>query len=515
MNDAYVSPATLQALLPEIVLTGAATLIYLAGAFVKSRRILGPAAGTALGAAAICLYWQTGEMESDPATRLVATSPVAVDGLMNFVRWLSLAVGALLLMTAAQSASEGQAAEYVGSLLLAVAGAMLAAGAGDLVMLFLALEMVSIPTYVLLYLGRRDEASQEAAAKYFYLSILSSAVMLYGFSFLYGVTGSMHLATIHERLESPLVEHTSWIQLSGVALVLVLAGLGFKMAAVPFHFYAPDVYQGTTHANAAILAVMPKVAGVAALARVASLFAGAGGMDIAWIIVLVLALATMTLGNVLGLWQNNLRRLLAYSSIAHAGYLLIGVAVAFAANVEGVSPGFDGLQATLFYVLVYALATIGAFATLAYLGSREGQIDDIQQLSGLGHTRPLVGLSLAVLLLSLAGIPPLAGFLGKLVLFYSAVGLQSPDNWPLTFSFIALAVAGGLNAAIAAGYYLRVIATMYFGTPVERPRATGGGGALAAAAISLALVIGLGLFPTKAMSSAQQAAHALQWPRGR
>jgi NADH-quinone oxidoreductase subunit N len=260
---------------------------------------------------------------------------------------------------------------------------------------------------------------------------------------------------------------------------------------------------------------MPKIAAVAALARVASLFDGADGMDIAWIIVLALAVATMTVGNVLGLWQDNLRRLLAYSSIAHAGYLLIGVAVGFAANIEGLSSGFDGLEATLFYVAVYALATIGAFATLGFLGSREGQIDDIHQLSGLGQTRPLAALSLAVLLLSLAGMPPLAGFLGKLVLFYSAVGLQSPDKLPLTIAFIALAVAGGLNAAIAAGYYLRVIAVMYFGAAAERPKAAGGRGALTAAAISVALVIALGLFPTKAMRSAQQAAQALQWPRGR
>jgi NADH-quinone oxidoreductase subunit N len=431
---------------------------------------------------------------------------------MHFIRWLSLGVGALLLMSAAQGAAEGQAAEYVGSLLIAVAGAMLVAGAGDLVMLFLGLELISIPTYVLLYLGRRDAPSQEAALKYFYLSILSSAVMLYGFSFLYGLSGSMNLTDIQRHLSPlpPAELSRAWLPLAGAALVLVLAGLGFKMAAVPFHFYAPDVYQGTTHANAAVLAVIPKIAGVAALARVASLFAGADNMDIAWIIVLSLAVATMTVGNVLGLWQDNLRRLLAYSSIAHAGYLLIGIAVGFAASVENLSGGFDGVQAALFYVVVYALATIGAFATLGFLGTRERQIDDIHELAGLGQTRPLAALSLAVLLLSLAGIPPLAGFLGKLVLFYSAIGLESPDNSALNLSFIVLAVAGALNAAIAAGYYLRVIAVMYFGSPAERPRAAGGRGALAAAAIALALVIGLGLFPSAAMQSAQEAATALQ-----
>ncbi len=513
MPTAYVSSTTIQTLLPEIVLIAAATLIYVAGAFVRARHSWSYFAGAALVAAAVCLYWQTSDADIE-TVQAAAAGPLLADGLMHFVRWLSLLVGALLLMTAAQGAAEGQAAEYAGSLLIAVAGAMLVAGAGDLVMLFLGLEMISIPTYVLLYLGRRDAASQEAALKYFFLSILSSAVLLYGFSFLYGISGSMNLVDIHihRRLAPPPPE---WRALAGVALVLTLAGLGFKMAAVPFHFYAPDVYQGTTHANAAILAVMPKVAGVAALARVASLFEEAGNMDVAWIIVLALAVATMTVGNVLGLWQDNLRRLLAYSSIAHAGYLLIGIAVGFAAGIEDLTPAFDGVQATLFYLTVYALATIGAFAVLGFLGSRKRQIDDLEDVAGLGFTRPWAALALSVLLLSLAGMPPLAGFLGKLVLFYSAIGTESPEKWQLTASFIALAVAGGLNAAIAAGYYLRVISAMYFRSPAEQPPAAGGRGALAAAAIGLALVVGLGLFPSKVIGSAREAAEALKWTGGR
>jgi len=504
MIEPYVSTATLERLLPEIVLVGTATLIYVAGAFVKSRAVWAWVAGAGLIAAAICVYWQGTDIAT--ATAEAQRTSLLADGLMDFIRWLSLGVGVLLLLASAQGAAEGQAAEYVGSLLIAVAGAMLVAGAADLVTLFLSLEMVSIPTYVLLYLGRRDAASQESAAKYFYLSILSSAVMLYGFSFLYGVGGSMHLADIHEQLAS---NPSDWLALTGVAFVLVLAGLGFKMAVVPFHFYAPDVYQGTTHANAAVLALLPKVAGVAALARLVSVFEGSPGMDIAWVIVLILAAATMTLGNVLGLWQDNLRRLLAYSSIAHAGYLLIGVAVAFAARTEGLRAGFDGLQATFFYLIVYSLATIGSFALLGHLGSHEQQLDEVQQLSGLGYTRPGLALALAVLLLSLAGMPPLAGFLGKLTLFYSAVGLQSPEDSRLTVSFVMLAVVGALNAAIAAGYYLRVMAVMYFGASSSRPQGGTGRGALTAAMASLVLTIVLGLFPSSAMRSAAKAAQSL------
>jgi NADH-quinone oxidoreductase subunit N len=525
MNAPYVSTTTIATLLPEIVLIGAATAIYVAGAFVRSRSAWSWLGGIALATAAVCCYLQTGETDTVRAGSTTAASPLLADGLMTYVRWLALGTGALLLLTA-QGAAQGQPAEYVGSLLLVVAGTMLVASVGDLVMLFLGLELISIPTYVLLYLGRRNVGSQEAAAKYFYLSILSSAVMLYGFSFLYGVAGSMHLDVIHDRLKEQEFAQSAWLPLTGVALVLTLAGLGFRMAAVPFHFYAPDVYQGTTHANAALLSVMPKLAGVAALARVASLFEGAGRMEIAWILVLSLAVATMTVGNVLGLWQDNLRRLMAYSSIAHAGYLLIGVAVGFAANIEGLTPGFDGLQAALFYVAVYALATIGVFALLGYLGSSQPeranlsgtnlssddrQIDDIDELSGLGQTRPWAALALSVLLLSLAGMPPLAGFLGKLTLFYSAIGLQSADS-RLTVSFVVLAIAGGLNAAIAAGYYLRVIGAMYFGAEARRPAAAGGRGALAAVAVSLALVIGLGLFPSQVMRGAEHAAKSLKWP---
>ena len=239
---------------------------------------------------------------------------------------------------------------------------MLVASAANLVLLFVGLELISIPTYILLSLGRRDPASQEAAAKYFYLSVLSSAILLYGLSFLYGTTGTMQLLP---ALPQPAAAMR--VRLLGkVALVLVVAGLCFRVTAVPFHFYAPDVYQGTIQANAALLSVLPKAAGLLALVRLIVLGMPEMG-PFAWKIFLALSVLTMTLGNVLALWQENVRRLFAYSSIANAGYMLIGLAVGAGAGHRQVGL-WDGVGATFFYLCVYAAATLGTFAVFAYLG---------------------------------------------------------------------------------------------------------------------------------------------------
>ena len=215
---------------------------------------------------------------------------------------------------------------------------MLVAEAGDLVLLFVGLELISIPTYVLLSLGRHDAARQEAAAKYFFLSVLSSAVMLYGFSFLYGLAGSTDLAKVQAALAGARPAAGSFDGLSKLALALVFAGLCFRITAVPFQFYAPDVYQGTSYPNAALLSVLPKTAGFLVLTRL--LMAAAPAPPYLWQVVLAVSILTMTFGNLTALWQNDLRRLLAYSSIANAGYMLLGLAVALAPGVP--SAAWDG-----------------------------------------------------------------------------------------------------------------------------------------------------------------------------
>jgi NADH-quinone oxidoreductase subunit N len=493
--------ATVLLLIPEIALVAVAVAIYIAGAFGRSREVWSWIAlgGIAAAATALALAPETG-----------TGGPVEADALSFYVRWLVLGIGALLVVMTSRPLDTPGIPEYVGSLLLTIAGVMLAAGSGELILMFLGLELVSIPTYILLYLGRRDEPSQEAAAKYFYLSILASAMLLYGFSFLYGATGSTQLAEIGDRLLDAGNRGTGTVGFVRIALMLILAGLGFKIAAVPFHFYAPDVYQGTTHANAGLLSVVPKAAGLVALIRIVAVAMPSVGPD-AWRVVAGLAVATMTLGNVMALWQQNLRRLLAYSSIAHAGYMLIGLSV-YLATGSNTNVTWDGIAALLLYLLVYAVATVGTFAALSCLGRGPKQIESVEQLAGLawtgGRIRPLLAWSLALFMFSLAGIPPLAGFWGKLALFASALGVEGEEPGVRTW-FVALAVIGVTNAAVAAAYYLRVVGVMFFRFPLGVPRIKErSGGAIAVAALCGFLAIVIGLSPGIWIRDANRAAPA-------
>ncbi len=482
---------TVYFLLPEIILILAGSLIYLGGAFLGPKAPWGGLALAALGFAALVL------LEGRPGE---ITASAWRDPLGQYVRWLALGVGGLLVLTASGPRLGEHAAEIVGSLVLLIAGLMLTASAQDLVLLFSALELISIPTYVLLILGRRDPTAQETATKYFLLSVLSSAVLLYGFSFLYGLGGSTRLDLIAERLAAP--ELHSWRPLAIVALVLVFAGLAFRLAAVPFHFYAPDVYEGTTQLNAGVLSIVPKLAALIALTRL--LIVGVPSLaSYGWMLALGMSLATMTVGNLLALWQNNVRRLLAYSSIAHGGYVLIGITVAFAsAGGAEVPLALGGVSAALFYLTVYAVATAGAFAALVLMGRGDGrQLDEVDELAGAGRTQPLAAAALAVAMFSLAGIPPLAGFWGKFTLLAGAVSLRSGavaanlEPW-----LLALAIVAVLNAAVAAAYYLRLIAVMYFRPPAPLEHApTSGGGAGLAAILATAAVIWLGVFPGPVM----------------
>lgn len=478
---------TIRLLTPEIVLIAVAVAIYVCGAFFDARRLWSRVAGGGVVLAAAALWTQHG-----PA---VAGGPLNLDLLAWHGRWLALGIAALLVLLASRPLSSEGTSEYVGSLLLTIAGLMLVVGAGELVLLVVGLELISIPTYVLLYLGRRDIECQESTVKYFFLSILSSAILLYGLSFLYGVAGSTDLTAIRTILSDAAAQPTGFRAFAKLALALVFGGLCFKIAAVPFHFYAPDVYQGTTNSNAALLSVVPKAAGLAAMVRI--LVVAMPGMEpYSWRVVLVVSLLTMTLGNVLALWQDNLRRLLAYSSIAHAGYLLIGLAAALAAG--NVSSQWNGLTAMGFYLTVYAAATIGAFAVLEHLGRPERRIDGVEELAGLGRTRPLAAALLAAFMFSLAGVPPLAGFWGKLLLFGGALNVEGAEKlW-----FTGLAIVGVLNAAIAAAYYLRVVAVMYFRTPLATPRSEAGAGVWWAAVACALLVVLVGLYPGPLMHEA-------------
>lgn len=500
---------TIGLLRPEIVLLAAASAIFIAGAFTRNRAWWAAMAIVAYVLSAAMLANQGWPWLASPE----ASGPLLLDSLSLCLRWMALLIGLVFTLLAAQRAEQELASETLGCLMLVSAGAMLVAFANELVLLFLSLELISIPTYVLLFLGRRDRASGEATMKYFFLSILSSALLLYGFSFLYGLgqttllTGTAASPGIREAMQAIQGQSGNALApLAPLALVLIIAGLGFKLTIAPLQFYAPDVYQGTTNANAGLLAVAPKIAGAAALIRVV-VVAMPAAADVAWQVAIVLAIVTMTVGNVCALWQTNLRRLLAYSSIAHGGYLLIGLAAATATNAgaTGADAAYGGgVSALVLHAVAYGLATMGAFAALAYLSTQQREVSGVNDLAGLSRSQPAVAGALAVFLISLMGLPPLAGFWGKLSLFASAIRLaMDPAGGTMAYWFLALAIAAALNAAIAAAYYLRVVAVMYFQPATQEWRPAGGVTAGIATGVLAALVVVAGLFPGRLVESMQ------------
>lgn len=495
-------------ILPEIALVASATWLFLASAFTRSETNWSATAVMAFVVAASGLLVQATQMLTPQIFAGTAPpppgGPIALDALAFGCRCLAVLSGLLFASAAAFGGGRRLSAEFLGSLILAAVGVMLAGAAMDLVLLFLALELISIPTYVLLFLGRSDRGSAEAAAKYFFLSILSSAILLYGFSLLYGVAGTTDLTEIWAALYGTAGAIST---LAVVAAVLIVAGLAFKIAAVPFHFYAPDVYQGTTNVNAGLLAVLPKIAGIVVLVRLVGV--GVPGAErYGWQLALIIAVLTMSLGNLAALWQNNIRRLMAYSSIAHSGYMLIGLTVGLALAEAG-TPRASGFSAMLFYLVVYVLATTGTFTALGYLGSRQREINMVDELAGLVRTHPTAAAAIGVCMFSLTGIPPLAGFWGKLTLFGSAIyGASGAADEAGSAGLIALAVIGVLNAAVGAAYYLRVVGVMFFRPTVSRPPAAGPQGALAAAVVCAALILVVGLVPGRLLNGSRGAGQA-------
>jgi NADH-quinone oxidoreductase subunit N len=525
MNITSLDTFTLLA--PEIVLVLAALAAYLGGAFAGLRfGWLVAAAGVI--AAMLVTRGQT----ADPAF----SAGIAIDPFSTYIRWTVLGLGLLLclvqsgdLFAAAVSRGpglhRGGSCEEAGTFLLLLAGLSLVGVASDLVLLFAGLELVSIPTYILLGLKRTDARGQEASLKYFFLSLVASAIFLYALVCLYGIGGSTDLGAIAARLKAEATGRTVQALLP-LAIGLGVVGAAFRLAAVPMHFYAPDVYEGTSPGNAALLSTLPKVAGIVVLARLLAVIGPAATPELLWRLLVVLAALTMTVGNVMALWQTNLRRLLACSSIAHAGYLLVGLAAAAAAPsaTSGVL-ATGGLSATLFYLATYAIATIGVFGALAYLGHRwpewtsgsgprppREEISTVDDLDGLSGTNPVAAFAIAVFLLSLAGIPPLPGFWGKLALALSAlsvdgnaaIDLGSRRGW-----FVGLAVLLVLNAAIAAAYYLRLIVAMYFKTTKRGVQADGGLAAGIAMLACLVLVGVVAIRPQGLLTAASRAGESL------
>jgi NADH-quinone oxidoreductase subunit N len=492
---------TLTVLLPELVILATAIVMMTAGAFVRApRKTWSLISAAALVAALVLLI-----MLRSYGTDAIAYTSVALnDALSYYARIGLLLAGFIVLALCHDQVDDARSAEFFGALLLIQAGSLLVATANELVYLFAGLELVSLPTYLLLYLPRRTATTQEAATKYFYLSIFSSGILLFGMAYLYGLTGASNFKALAFVLHA--LPTGPPLAFGLIAVLFIMGGLSFRVAAVPFHFYAPDVYQGSPTALAALLAWVPKAVGFLAMIRVlTAVLAGTSPLAgkallLAWVI----AVATMTLGNTVALIQNDLKRLLAYSSIAHAGYLMIGVAASFVTASEA-APAL-GTQGVLFYLAAYALMTLGVFGAVLMLDSPERPVESVDDLAGLNRTHPLAALGLALCLFSLAGVPPLAGFWGKFAVFASALSVAEGDQTRL---FQILTVLGVINAAIGAYYYLRIVVVMYLrpalGPPAAPRRAWPTTAAFAACA---ALSLLLGFLPGPINDAAKESALA-------
>lgn len=409
------------------------------------------------------------------------------DSFTSYMKLLVLAGSAVSIFMAARYTERQRIArfEYPVLILLSTLGMMLMISAGDLMSLYMALELQSLPLYVLASMQRDNVKSTESGLKYFVLGALSSGMLLYGSSLIYGFTGSTNFAAIAQVLadqpEVPLALLTG--------MVLLLSGLAFKIAAVPFHMWTPDVYEGAPTSVTAFFAIVPKIAALALIVRV--LMGPFEPMIPEWRqIVVLLAVASMALGSVAAIAQENIKRMLAYSSIGHVGFALVGLAAASEAGVKGLA----------IYLALYMFANIGTFAIVLMMKQKDRMVENISDLSGLASRQPMIALSMAIMMFSMAGIPPLAGFFGKLFVFQAAVDA----------GLYHLAIFGVLASVVSAYYYLRVIKVMYFDAPADEGLDKAEDGRLnVVLAVSSAAVVLFIVLPAPLMGAAGAAAAAL------
>ena len=454
------------AMLPEILLCAVACVLFLMGVSTKvvTRR---SAAAIALLTMVIVFIIQIVRVSGGDSTELDPTHAVVSGAFTQYVKLIAAGTGILLVLLNMPTNRDGtgnsatdfgsETGEFFGLLLLSMAGLFIVAGANDIILLFLGIELASIPTYVMVSMSRPLASAQEAGVKYFFLGAMSAAVMLFGFSYLYGTTGTTSLSDITSKFVgfTGRAEITDW-QLLGV--LMLIAGFAFKMAAVPLHEYAGDVYQGAATPVTAFLSFVPKTSGFVALIKV--LFAVTGGGWFAPVpivkLLIIMAGLTMTFGNVLALLQHNIKRVLAYSSVAHTGYMLVGMA-ALVSTSDG-SVQNEALKAVLFYLAAYGVMNATAFGVLMMLPARHPRpatsAEFYEDLAGQGRKHLWLGLAMAVACFSLTGLPLTIGFFGKYFLISAA--LHAHLN--------VLVVVLVANAAISAAYYLKIVVTMFLRT---------------------------------------------------
>jgi NADH-quinone oxidoreductase subunit N len=481
------------AMLPELILIGGAVALLLAVSVLRRRppwlwTAISLLTGAASMAASLWLWFDV----RDEGPRRIVADALVVDGFAVFFMVLvsvTVILGSLLASTyLAREPAHGP--EFYVLMLLSASGAVVMASANDLIVLFLGLEILSIALYVLAGFAVRRAASREAAMKYFVLGAFSSALFLYGVALVYGATGTTNLGRMRDFLGANLAVEGG-VMLAGVALILV--GLGFKVAVVPFHTWTPDVYQGAPSPATGFMAAAAKAAGFAGLLRV--FFTTFDTLRADWRpVVWALAVATLLVGSVLAVVQTDIKRMLAYSSVSHAGYVLIGLQ---AANDQGIA-------GSLFYLLAYTFMVLGSFAIITVVGGRGDADHQLSAYRGLASRRPAMALAFTVFLLAQAGVPFTTGFLAKFYVISAAVEARS----------YALALIGMLSAVIAAFFYLRITVLMYSvpDAGAGSDEAVGGTRSLvvpAAAAIavtaSVAFTIAFGLVPSPMIHFARQA----------
>ncbi len=443
MDTLETLKSSLALMAPAITLILGGSVVMAASLVLKpgnARDVHGQRTGVAIASLAILALatmmelWRT--IPSELGQGLFRFDPTALAS-----ERLALLGGLILILMSWSTAPKANLGEYYGCLLIILGAIPVVGAANDLVSLFLGLELISIPTYIMLGISKGDNAGSEATIKYFLLSAFASGFFLLGISYLYGFAGSTNLQVIQSS-------YASGGRLVSFAVVLVMCGLAFRITAVPFHFYAPDVFEGTSLTLAGIMSYLPKVAGFVALIRVLGTGLGAEAIAVVVPVLFVCSALTMLVGNFMASAQSSLRRLLAYSSVAHTGYLLLALTALLRQNAEP--------NALFSYLAAYAAMTLGFFACLGEIEAAGGKTQLVGDLSGMFYRRPAASIGMTVCLISLIGLPLTAGFWAKFLVFMGMVAAGTKDPWS-----IAMAVLMAFNAVVAAGYYWRVLGKLF------------------------------------------------------
>ena len=490
---ASIKTADFLHILPILFVTGWALLTLLADALGKNRSArLWPMAalGLVLSLGVTAMSWQ---VHKEPALGLFG-GMLVTDRFALFLDMTFILAGLITVLLTGpylkhQRIAFGEASSLI---MLVISGMMMLVHAADFVMLVIGLETMSLGVYALVASWSGNPKSAEAGFKYFIMGAVGTAFLLYGIALIYGATGQTSLmalkASVGSTVGSPLYT---------LGMFMVLGALGFKIALVPFHGWTPDAYEGAPTTITGFMAAAVKAAGFGAFLRVFFLAFGDAGFiygSTGWANILwVLSLLTMTLGNIAALRQTNLKRMLAYSSISHAGYILIGVISA------AVIKGAD-LAPVLYYLLAYSFTTLGAFGVIAWVGCRENERVKLSDYDGLGATHPGAALAMTLFMLSLAGMPPTAGFFGKFYIFKTALGHDG---------LITLVIVAALNSVVSIYYYLRPVVAMYFKESTDTPRPVQSGAATTALVITAIFVLLMGLAPEQYLTWASQSVMAL------